>query len=181
MRLVTLADGRAARIEGDHYEPLPGRVVDHLCRPPAAPSGRPLPIEDAPLLAPIPRPGKVICVGLNYKDHAAETGATPPARPMLFGKAATCVVGPGRDIEMPADDVKLDYEAELAVVIGALGRHLTEEQAPSVIGGYACFNDVSERIAQKTDGQFFRARASTPSGRSAPSLQPPTRSMTRST
>jgi len=159
MRLVTLADGRAARIEDDHYLPLPGRVVDHLCRPPAASSGRPLPIEDIPLLAPIPRPGKVVCVGLNYKDHAAETGATPPERPMLFGKAATCVVGPGRDIEMPAGDVKLDYEAELAVVIGALGRHLTKEQAPSVIGGYACFNDVSERIAQKTDGQFFRGKS----------------------
>lgn len=181
MRLVTLADGRAARLEGDHYLPLPGRVVDHLLRPPASPSGRAVPIQNTPLLAPIPRPGKVVCVGLNYRDHAAETGATLPERPMLFSKAATCVVGPGRQIEMPwtdpnddgAPDIQLDFEAELAVIIGAVGRNLTEAQAPSVIGGYACFNDVSERVAQKGDGQFFRGKSFDTFGPLGPFLTTP--------
>ncbi|MDQ3643028.1 MAG: fumarylacetoacetate hydrolase family protein [Actinomycetota bacterium] len=105
------------------------------------------------------RPGKIICIGLNYRDHARETNAQPPEKPLLFSKPSSCVIGPGDAIEMPNGEVKLDYEAELAVVIGAPARAVSAEQAGAAIGGYACFNDVSERAAQLSDGQWFRGKS----------------------
>lgn len=158
MRLATLADGRCVRIEDDALVPLPGRLVDHLCRPAARPAGEPV-AAGAALGPPIGRPGKVVCVGLNYAGHAAETGAEAPQRPLLFSKASSCVIGPGADIVMPHPDARLDHEAELAVVIGRPARGLHPSDALAVIGGYACFNDVSERTAQKGDGQWFRGKS----------------------
>ncbi|HEY7485530.1 MAG TPA: fumarylacetoacetate hydrolase family protein [Streptosporangiaceae bacterium] len=102
---------------------------------------------------PIARPGKVVCLGLNYRDHAAETGAEPPAEPILFMKASNTVVGPDNDVLIPRDSVKTDYEVELAIVIGRAARYLDgPEQAREVIAGYAVSNDVSEREFQLERG-----------------------------
>ncbi|HVK24552.1 MAG TPA: fumarylacetoacetate hydrolase family protein [Actinokineospora sp.] len=99
--------------------------------------------------APIARPGKVICVGLNYRDHAEETGAEVPTKPVVFMKAANTVIGPNDEVLVPRDSVKTDYEVELAVVIGATARYLdSPDDAASVIAGYAVSNDVSEREFQ---------------------------------
>jgi 2-keto-4-pentenoate hydratase/2-oxohepta-3-ene-1,7-dioic acid hydratase in catechol pathway len=158
MRLGRLQNGRTVRIEGDLALPLPGRLIDHLGREPAPPCGPPLPIAEASLSAPIPRPPKVICVGLNYADHAAESGVEPPEHPILFSKFPTAVIGPGDAIVLPEGATQLDYEAELAIVIGRPARNLSPDEAPAAIGGYACFNDVSEREAQLGDGQWLRGK-----------------------
>jgi 2-keto-4-pentenoate hydratase/2-oxohepta-3-ene-1,7-dioic acid hydratase in catechol pathway len=159
VKLATLADGRAVRLEEDHYVVLPGRLVDHLCRDPAPAAGELIPAGDAALGPPIARPGKLICIGLNYRDHAEETKASLPEAPLLFSKPSNCVIGPESGIEKPPGEVKLDYEAELAIVIGRAARRLSTEDAPKAIGGYACFNDVSERVAQLSDGQWFRGKS----------------------
>ncbi len=103
--------------------------------------------------APVARPGKVVCVGLNYRDHAAETGADIPAEPVLFLKASNTVIGPNDEILVPRGSHKTDYEVELAVVIGQTARYLDgPSQAASVIAGYAISNDVSEREFQLERG-----------------------------
>jgi 2-keto-4-pentenoate hydratase/2-oxohepta-3-ene-1,7-dioic acid hydratase in catechol pathway len=158
VRLATLTDGRAARVVDGGVVPVPGRLVDHLCRSPSSSSAHLLP-ADTPLGPPITRPGKIICLGLNYADHAAESGQPMPDRPMLFSKASSCVIGTGAPVETPDGDVHLDYEAELAVVIGRPARRVGAEEALDFVGGYACFNDVSERNAQMGDGQWFRGKS----------------------
>jgi 2,4-diketo-3-deoxy-L-fuconate hydrolase len=159
MRLVTLLDGRAARLEDDAYLPLPGRLIDHLCREPAGLTAAGVPAAQVALQAPIARPGKVICLGLNYADHARESGQEPPPQPLLFAKASSCIVGPGVPIQMPKGEISLDYEAELAIVIGRAGHRVSTDDASGLIGGYACFNDVSERKSQLGDGQWFRGKS----------------------
>jgi 2-keto-4-pentenoate hydratase/2-oxohepta-3-ene-1,7-dioic acid hydratase in catechol pathway len=159
MRLVTLAGGRAARLENDAYVPLPGRLVDHLCREPSGPTGDPVPAESIALQAPIARPGKVVCLGQNYAAHAAESGTDIPPAPRLFAKVSSCIIGPDAPVQMPQGDVSLDYEAELLIVIGRPGHRVSEADAETIIGGYACFNDISERKAQRGDGQWFRGKS----------------------
>lgn len=92
--------------------------------------------------------GKFICVGLNYADHAAETGAQIPAEPVLFGKWTSAIVGPNDDVEIPPGSVKTDWEVELGVVIGDGGRYIAERDALSHVAGYCVINDVSEREYQ---------------------------------
>jgi 2-keto-4-pentenoate hydratase/2-oxohepta-3-ene-1,7-dioic acid hydratase in catechol pathway len=103
------------------------------------------PLEEVNLQAPVPRPGKFLCVGLNYLDHIEETGNQIPDRPTIFNKQITCVIGPGDAIHKPRVSDKLDYEGELGMVIGRRCRHVAREQAPAVIGGYLIVNDVSVR------------------------------------
>ncbi|MBV2353868.1 fumarylacetoacetate hydrolase family protein [Streptomyces sp. J2-1] len=99
--------------------------------------------------APVARPGKVVCVGLNYRDHAAETGAAIPQRPVVFMKDPGTVVGPFDQVLIPRGSVKTDWEVELAVVVGRRARYLDgPEEAAAVIAGYAVSNDVSEREFQ---------------------------------
>ncbi|QKW17736.1 fumarylacetoacetate hydrolase family protein [Kitasatospora sp. NA04385] len=99
--------------------------------------------------APVARPGKVVCVGLNYRDHAEETGAAVPARPVVFMKDPSTVVGPRDRVLIPRGSVKTDWEVELAVVIGREARYLdSPADAPSVVAGYAVSHDVSEREFQ---------------------------------
>ncbi|MFJ2590254.1 fumarylacetoacetate hydrolase family protein [Streptomyces sp. NPDC087538] len=99
--------------------------------------------------APVARPGKVVCVGLNYRDHAAETGAPVPERPVVFMKDPATVVGPYDEVLIPRGSVKTDWEVELAVVIGREARYLVSPaEAPEHIAGYAISNDVSEREFQ---------------------------------
>lgn len=103
--------------------------------------------------APIARPGKVVCIGLNYRDHAAETGAALPTEPLVFMKAANATVGPYDNVLIPRLSEKTDYEIELAVVIGRDARYVgSVEEASSYIAGYALANDVSERHFQKERG-----------------------------
>ena len=97
--------------------------------------------------------GKIVCIGLNYSDHAAETGATPPAEPIIFMKAPDTVVGPDDEVLVPRRSVKTDYEVELAVVLGATARYLdSPEAARACVAGFAISNDVSEREFQTERG-----------------------------
>ena len=118
-----------------------------------------LDLRRAPLLAPIVWPSKIVCVGLNYRDHAEEQNKPLPPRPMLFSKASTCLQHPGGPIELPADLDQVDAEAELAVVIGKAGRRISRERAREHIAGYTCFNDISDRAAQYADKQYFRGKS----------------------
>lgn len=117
---------------------------------PMGPRGERLrrPLAEVTLLAPVPRPGKLLCIGLNYRDHAEEVGMKVPERPILFSKFATCVVGPGEPIVLPPASDQVDYEAELAVVIGREAKGVAEEEALEYVAGYTVTNDVSARDLQ---------------------------------
>jgi 2,4-didehydro-3-deoxy-L-rhamnonate hydrolase len=98
--------------------------------------------------SPIARPSKIVCIGLNYADHARETGATPPSEPVIFMKSTTSLVGPNDNIMVPKDSKKTDWEVELAVVIGKKASYVEESEALDYVAGYALHNDVSEREFQ---------------------------------
>jgi 2-keto-4-pentenoate hydratase/2-oxohepta-3-ene-1,7-dioic acid hydratase in catechol pathway len=128
---------------------------DDLDRVRAAVDGGLLPVLDAAGLriGPPIQPGKIVCIGLNYRDHAEETAAALPTEPVLFLKAPDTVVGPYDDVLVPRDSVKTDWEVELAVVIGHEARYLdTDADALACVGGYAVVNDVSEREFQHERG-----------------------------
>lgn len=108
---------------------------------------------------PLPRPGKVIAVGLNYKDHAAEAGVPLPEFPVLFTKWTTSLIPHGANIIIPKGVVQTDWEAELAVVIGKRASNVPIADAMSYISGYTAMNDVSDREAQSKDGQWVRAKS----------------------
>jgi 2-keto-4-pentenoate hydratase/2-oxohepta-3-ene-1,7-dioic acid hydratase in catechol pathway len=99
----------------------------------------------ATLLAPVPDPRKIVCIGLNYRDHAAESGVPVPTEPILFSKYPTTLIGHGGQIVLPSASHEVDYEAELVVVIGRKGRHISRERALEYVGGYAVGHDVSAR------------------------------------
>ncbi len=109
----------------------------------------------------VPRPHKVICVGLNYSDHAAESGMPLPTEPIIFFKATNTVVGPDDDVLVPRGSTKTDWEVELAIVLGAPGRYLPDEQAAlAIVAGYAVANDVSEREFQlERGGQWVKGKS----------------------
>ncbi len=97
------------------------------------------------ILAPVPHPAKIVCLGLNYRDHAAESGMDVPSEPILFSKYATALIGPGAPIVLPEASREVDYEAELVVVVGRGGRDIPADRAMDHVGGYAVGNDVSAR------------------------------------
>ena len=107
----------------------------------------------------IDRPGKIICVGLNYKDHAAEQGTDLPTAPLLFAKWPNTLIGPGEPIVIPPEAEQVDYEAELGVVIGSRVRRASEAKALDAVRGYVCVNDVSARDLQFADGQWTRGKS----------------------
>jgi 2-keto-4-pentenoate hydratase/2-oxohepta-3-ene-1,7-dioic acid hydratase in catechol pathway len=109
---------------------------------------------------PLTDPGKIVCIGLNYMGHASEQNKPWPEKPLLFAKAPSALCGAEDDIELPAEDAQVDYEVELAVVIGRSGRRIAESQAMAHVAGYLIANDVSARRWQKDDGQWFRAKSS---------------------
>ena len=110
-------------------------------------------------MVPIERPGKIVCVGLNYKDHAEEQGAELPAAPLLFAKFTTSLIGPGDPIVIPSLVTKCDYEAELGVVIGRTVHGVSKENAFEAVAGYVVANDVSARDLQFSDGQWTRGKS----------------------
>jgi 2-keto-4-pentenoate hydratase/2-oxohepta-3-ene-1,7-dioic acid hydratase in catechol pathway len=108
---------------------------------------------------PIDRPQKIVCVGLNYRDHAEEQGTELPGAPLLFAKWPNALIGPGEPILLPRASTRVDYEAELGVVIGSRVRGVSQENALEAVRGYLCLNDVSARDLQFADGQWTRGKS----------------------
>lgn len=121
------------------------------------PAGRPWPLAQVVLMAPC-EPSKVVCVGRNYAEHAAEHGADVPAEPLIFLKPPSAVIAPGVPIVLTALSQRVEHEAELCVVIGRRARHLRPEDALEAVLGYTCGNDVTARDLQRRDGQWSRAK-----------------------
>jgi 2-keto-4-pentenoate hydratase/2-oxohepta-3-ene-1,7-dioic acid hydratase in catechol pathway len=147
---VLSADGQARDVSGvvDDFGPA-FFAGDGLARVAAAVEKGGLPPVTGRTGAPIARPGKVVCIGLNYTDHAAETGQAVPPRPVVFMKDPSTVVGPGDDVLIPRGSAKTDWEVELGVIIGRRARYLdSPEAALATVAGYAISNDVSERAFQ---------------------------------
>jgi 2-keto-4-pentenoate hydratase/2-oxohepta-3-ene-1,7-dioic acid hydratase in catechol pathway len=114
---------------------------------------------DVKLASPVPRPGKIICIGLNYRDHAAESGMDIPKSPVIFSKFSSCAIGPKEPIFIPSASAQSDYEAELAFIVGRHVRNVSRDTALDNIFGYTNFNDVSARDFQFADGQWQRGKS----------------------
>ena len=165
MKLVTFTQ--------DHHPPRPGvvegdnvRVLEHFPDTVAAiaagvdgvrksPKGVPVPLDKVKLHAPIPRPPKVICIGLNYRDHAIESNMPIPTTPVVFSKFSNTVIAPGENVVIPSNTEKPDFEAELAFVMGQCPRHVAKEDAMKYIFGYTIVNDVSARDFQLQTSQWL--------------------------
>lgn len=115
--------------------------------------------SDAYWFAPVPRPGKLICIGLNYRDHAKESNLPVPEKPVVFSKFSSAVIAPGEPVVIPAATQKVDYEAELAVVIGRRAKRVSADRAYDYVLGYTAFNDVTARDFQFVDGQWQRGKS----------------------
>ncbi len=157
MKLASTLTG-FGRIEDDVFVPMGSDIVRYL-ETGVSSDGPAVPLGDVELLAPVPRPGKVICVGLNYRDHAEETGQAIPDEPVLFAKFANSVVGPGADVVVPQVVTQPDFEAELAVVIGRRATDVSASDAFSHVAGYTCANDVSARDLQFRSSQWLLGKA----------------------
>lgn len=115
--------------------------------------------ESVRITAPIPMPGKIICVGLNYRNHAIESKMEIPKSPVIFSKFSTCIIGSNEAVIIPRNSKQVDFEAELAVVIGKKAKNVTKADAMNYVFGYANFNDVSARDFQFADGQWQRGKS----------------------
>jgi len=142
--LVDAENGKVREIAGDPFD----RVET---------TGDARRLEEVRLLAPV-LPGKIVAVGLNYKDHARELGMEIPEEPLLFLKAPSALTGPGGEIVYPPQSQRVDYEAELAVVIGRVAKNVKGKDAAAHILGYTCINDVTARDLQRRDVQFARSK-----------------------
>ena len=139
-----------------------GTVTASLARaydPKSALKGLFSPVENARLRAPVLRPEKIICVGRNYAEHARERGSDVPTQPVYFLKSINTLCGSGDPIQLPPNSSQVDYEAELAVVIGKGGKNIPEDKAYEHIAGYTILNDVSARDMQSADKQWFRGKS----------------------
>jgi 2,4-didehydro-3-deoxy-L-rhamnonate hydrolase len=136
-------------------ERIAGPVAERLA------AGQTQPLGDQRIGAPIARPHQILCIGLNYSDHAAETGQKPPAEPILFTKSPNTLVGPNDDVRIPRGSTKTDWEVELGIVIGRRTSYLANvEQARDAIAGYVLVNDVSERAFQsERGGQWTKGKS----------------------
>ena len=168
MKLVTYSTGggepRVGYVEDDHVTPLGGssmlEYVEHGRSTGRQPGGEAVALGEVRLHAPISRPEKIVAIGLNYEDHAAETGAEIPEKPVVFTKYPNTIVGPGEPIRIPPIAEQIDYEAELAVVIGRTTRNVPESEALEYVFGYANANDVSSRDLQFSEGgQWTRSKS----------------------
>lgn len=156
----------------------PGRSFDALCdalSAGASPAteGPVLPDGDLEILAPVPRPGKIICIGLNYADHAREGGHPIPTYPAVFLRVANSIAGPGKPLVKPTESERFDYEAELAVIIGRRGRRIARSDALTHVAGYSCFNDGSLRDYQRKSTQWTMGKNFDGSGSLGPELVTP--------
>jgi 2-keto-4-pentenoate hydratase/2-oxohepta-3-ene-1,7-dioic acid hydratase in catechol pathway len=143
-------------VAGDQFQPVSGSPFAQSPRD-LAPAGQALALDAVRLLAPC-QPSKVICIGRNYVEHAAEHGVDVPAEPLVFLKPPSAVVGPGDSVLLPSLSRQVEHEAELVVVIGRQARGLTPDNALDAVLGYTCGNDVTARDLQRRDGQWSRAK-----------------------
>jgi acylpyruvate hydrolase len=173
MRIVSFRrDGKISYglLEGDELADLPG--LDPQLPPilnnalpvlggylPPAGTRKAVSLSDVTLLPVIPNPQKIICIGVNYADHAAETGQAPPPYPTVFAKFANTLAASGDPIVLPSASTMPDYEGELAVVIGRPGRRITEQDALDHVAGYTAFNDVSARDFQGHTSQWTMGKS----------------------
>lgn len=179
MKLATVRDGgdtRAVRIEGDEAVELAAADVGEVLARPgwrawaasaAAETGARRPVGDLDYAPLVPRPDKVVCVGLNYRNHILEMGRDLPDHPTLFAKYRGALIGAHDEILLPAVSDRVDWEAELAVVVGAPARHVAVDEAAACIAGYSILNDVSVRDYQNRTLQWLQGKtfeASTPLG-----------------
>jgi 2-keto-4-pentenoate hydratase/2-oxohepta-3-ene-1,7-dioic acid hydratase in catechol pathway len=145
---------------GERYRQALGVIVaDAGTLGKKGPKGLLVPLRTAKLRAPIAHPNKITCVGLNYADHAREGGHEPPPAPIFFLKSHNTICGPGDPIKLPPNSTQVDYEAELAVVIGKRGKRIPESDAHKYIAGYTILNDVSARDMQFSDKQWYRGKS----------------------
>jgi len=157
-RFTTGEDPRFGVVEGDPGAEVIAVVSGDPLYTPLQFTGEQVPLDETRLLAPVIPRSKVVGVGRNYADHAAELGNEVPAEPLLFLKPNTSVVGPDDPIVLPRQSQRVDYEGELAVVIGRLCKDVPRERVAEVILGYTCANDVTARDLQRSDGQWARAK-----------------------
>ena len=153
-------DGQIRDLSG-HVDDITGNVLRDFSRVSAIdPASLPL-VDGNPRLGPcVAGTGKLICIGLNYSDHAAETGATVPPEPVIFMKATSAIVGPNDDVVIPRGSEKTDWEVELGVVIGKDAKYVSEENAFEHVAGYCVTNDVSERAFQaERAGQWTKGKS----------------------
>jgi 2,4-diketo-3-deoxy-L-fuconate hydrolase len=168
LKLVTYSTGGGAPkvgyIEDGGIQPLgSGSLQEYILHgrsPDREPGGEAVALEEASLHPPIARPEKVIAIGLNYEDHAAETGAEIPDKPVVFTKYPNTIIGPGAPIRIPSITEQVDFEAELAVVIGRRAKNVPESEALDHVFGYTNANDVSARDLQFSEGgQWTRSKS----------------------
>lgn len=157
-------DAKIGYVEGDEVHGLGGssmlEYIEHGRSADRQPGTESVPLDDVRLHAPVDRPSKIIGIGLNYSDHAAETGADIPEKPIVFAKYPNTITNPGDAIRIPAITEQADYEAELAVVIGHPARHVEPDDALDHVFGYMNANDVSSRDLQFSEGgQWTRSKS----------------------
>ena len=157
-RFTAGEDPRFGVVEGEPGAEVIAVVTGDPLYTPLQFTGERVPLDTVRLLAPVIPRSKVVGVGRNYADHARELGNEVPAEPLLFLKPNTSVVGPDDPIVLPRQSQRVDYEGELAVVIGRLCKDVPPERVPEVVLGYTCANDVTARDLQRTDGQWARAK-----------------------
>jgi acylpyruvate hydrolase len=155
----------AARLDGDSYVIIDGYGdVGELLAAPAWKTvaaqavGATVSVEAADLAPVVTRPSKVVCVGMNYRSHILEMGEAPPEHPTLFAKFADTLIGANDPIEIPAEDAAIDWEAEMAVIIGKTGRRIAESEAADHIAGYSLCNDISMRTWQFRTGEWLQGK-----------------------
>lgn len=158
MKLVSYDRG-FGRIEDDLMVPMGRDLVAYLAGDEVPSEGQVRLLTEVTLLAPVPRPGKIVCVGLNYRDHAAETGKPVPTEPVLFAKFANSVIGDAATVDIPAVTSEVDWEAELGVVIGRRSTRVDVSDALDHVAGYTCLNDLSARDLQRSTSQWTRGKA----------------------
>ena len=155
----TVAFGVIEPAEGEEFDPASATVTPMRGHPYGELDlvDLTLPLSTVRLLAPV-LPAKIIGIGKNYAEHAEEMGSEPPSEPLAFLKPSTSVIGPREQIKIPEQSQRVDYEGELAVVIGRMCRHVAADDASDVILGYTCGNDVTARDLQERDNQWARAK-----------------------
>jgi 2-keto-4-pentenoate hydratase/2-oxohepta-3-ene-1,7-dioic acid hydratase in catechol pathway len=157
-RYTTGEDPTYGVVEGEPGDEFIAEVQGDPLYQPIVFTGNRVKLEDVRLLAPVIPRSKVVGIGKNYADHAAEMGSEPPAEPLMFLVPNTAVVGPGDPVVMPRQSNEVHYEGELAVVIGRICKDVPLERVKDVVYGYTCANDVTARDLQRKDGQWARAK-----------------------
>src|SRR3954453_14867182 len=181
MRLVTFDAGRGPRagvLNADGVSDVGDGGLGALLRAGGVEAaregrGRPLPLEEVRLLPPVPDPGKIVCLGLNYRSHAAEAGLEAPETPTFFAKFANALAAPGADVALPHYSQRVDYEAEVAYVIGRRCKDVPEDDALGCIAGYTLLDDLSARDYQFKTQQWMPGKVFDGSAPCGPALVTP--------